>query len=101
MKRNIYMIFDSAAQMYIGPLVYRADGEALRDFQQGSMNAETKFGQHPEHFSIYRVGSYDDHDAILIPENKVCLATAQELLAQSRQAESVAENVTKLKESTA
>ena len=96
MKRNIYMIYDSAAAMYIGPLVYRADGEALRDFEAGSMNADSKFGQNPEDFSLYKVGSFDDHDAILIPQDKICLATAQELLTKARQKETVVENVTRI-----
>ena len=96
MKRNIYMIYDTAAAIYMGPLIFRADGEAMREFEGQSTNADSKIGHHPEDFSLYRVGSFDDHDGKLVPEDKICLATALEMVAKARNAETVAENVQRL-----
>ena len=93
MKRNIYMVFDTAAAIYMGPIIHRTDGEALRDFEAVSTNADTKIGQNPEDFSLYRVGEFNDHDGILVPLDKVCLATALEMVAKARKPENVADNI--------
>lgn len=96
MKRNIYMIWDSAAAYYIGPLVHRTDQEALREFESMANNADTKIGQHPEDFSFYKVGNFNDSNGELVPENKICLATAQELVAKARQPETVKDNIARI-----
>ena len=97
MNRNIYMVFDTAAAIYMGPIVHRTDAEALRDFEALSTNADTKVGQHPEDYSLYKVGMFNDNDGILKPLDKICLATAQEMVAKARQPEQIQENVTNLK----
>ena len=94
MNRNIYMVFDTAAAIYMGPIVHRTDGEALRDFEAISTNAETKIGQNPEDFSLYKVGMFNDNDGILQPLEKICLGTALEMVAKARQQENVKKNVT-------
>ena len=43
-------------------------------------------GKHPEDYSLWRIGQFDDNKGELLPEGKECLATALELVA-------VAENV--------
>lgn len=96
MKRNIYMIYDTAAAIYMGPLIFRADGEALREFEAQSNNADSKIGQNPEDFSLYKVGEFDDHDGLLVPQDKICLATALEMVAKARNPETVRENVQRI-----
>ena len=96
MKRNIYMIYDTATAIYMGPLVFRADGEALREFEALSTNADSKIGKNPEDFSFYKVGEFDDHDGIMVPLDKICLATALEMVAKARQPETVTENVQRI-----
>lgn len=98
MKRNIYMVFDSAAAVYMGPLIYRTDGEALREWEAQATGADNKIGQNPEDFSFYRVGSFNDNDGVLVPEDKICLATAQEMVAKARSVDVVKSNVAKLEE---
>ena len=84
MIRNIYAIYDVAADVYMGPLVYKADGEALREFSGQAIAADSKIGMNPEDFSLYRIGQIDDAKGTLIPEDRRCLATALEMVAKAQ-----------------
>lgn len=84
MRRKLFMIYDSAADMYMGPLVYKEDGEALRDFKHQAIAAENKISANPEHFSIFRVGEICDNKGEVFPQDRVCLATALEMVAESQ-----------------
>jgi hypothetical protein len=94
MRLNIYTIFDTASGAYLRPFFMRSDGEALRMFENESINAESPVGQHPEDYSLFRIGTYDDNKGELHPEDRECLATALEVVAASRQVK--ANNLEKL-----
>ena len=79
MRLNIYSIYDTAAKAYQRPFFAGQDGEALRMFGDLANGDDTPVGQHPEHFSLYRIGTYDDQTATLAEEENDCLATAQSL----------------------
>ena len=87
MRLNVYTIFDTASGMFDMPLVFRADGEALRWFSNLTQNAETKVGQNPEDFTFFRIGTYDDNKGKLVGEAPECMATAMEMVAKARQIE--------------
>ena len=85
MKLYVFTIFDSAAGAYLRPFLLRSNGEAMRTFQNECMNADSPLSQHPEDYSLYRIGSYDDNKGELYPEDRFCLATAMEVIAQARE----------------
>ena len=76
MKLNVYAIFDSAAVMYEPPVCFRADGEALRFFENLCLNAKTPVAKHPEDFSFYKIAIYDDNKGEIEPLTKMCMCTA-------------------------
>ncbi len=84
MKLNIYTIFDTAAGAYMRPFFMQSDGQAMRMFKDMAQDAEHEIGKHPEDYSLFRIGIYDDNRAELIPEQKECLATAQEVLVATK-----------------
>lgn len=84
MKLNIYTIFDSAAAIYMRPFFTNADGSAVRSFSDIACDADHEVGKHPEHYSLFRIGTYDDATSIINPEVPECLAKAHELVASSR-----------------
>ena len=47
-------------------------------------DAEHEIGKHPEDYSLYRIGTYDDNAGSLAGEDKECLATALEMLSKLR-----------------
>lgn len=85
MRLFIYAVFDSASGVYDRPWVAQADAAAIRSFGDLAANADHMVGMHPEHFSLFRLGTYDDNTAKIEPEDAVCIARAHELVAAARQ----------------
>jgi len=84
MKLNIYTIFDQASASYMRPFFTTADQQALRSFKDIATDADHEIGKHPEDYSLWRIGVYDDNTAKITPEDKECLGTALEMVANSR-----------------
>ena len=85
MRMNVYTIYDVAAGVYLRPFFHHSDGAATRVFKDMVMDGEHDIGRHPEDYSLYRIGTYDDNKGSLAAEEKDCLATALEMLSESRQ----------------
>ena len=85
MQLIVFTIFDSASGAYLRPFFQRSNGEALRTFENECVAAESPIANHPEDYSLYRIGTYDDNKGELYPEDRFCLATAAEVVASSRQ----------------
>lgn len=84
MKLNAYTIFDSASGLYNRPFFNGSDGEAKRAFADISMDATHPIGQHPEDYSLHRIGIFDDNNAKLTPEKNECLITSLEAISETR-----------------
>ena len=84
MKYNAYAIFDKGVQAYMRPFFMQADGQAMRLFGDMSVDAEHDIGKHPEDYSLFRIGEYDESSGELIKCEPRCLARAHELAARSR-----------------
>lgn len=83
MQYKMFTIYDSCAAIYQRPFIARADGEALRSFSDIAQDKDHPIGQHPEHYSLHEIATFDDQDAQLKPLQKKCVATAQELVARA------------------
>ncbi len=84
MKLNIYTIFDTAAGLYMRPWYASSDGAAVRAFGDLAKDPEHEIGQHPEDYSLFRIGVYDDNNAVMTVEDRDCIATALELVSHAR-----------------
>ncbi len=84
MKLNIYAIYDTASALYLRPIFAQSDGQALRSFQDASVNAESEIGKHPEDYTLVRIGMWDDTTAKLTDEQNASLATGLECVAKAR-----------------
>ncbi len=60
MVKNIYVIYDSKAGLYNTPFFMVNDQVALRSFTDLSQDKSTDVGRHPEDFTLFKVGLYDD-----------------------------------------
>ena len=85
MKINVYTIYDSAAQVAERPFVARADGEALRAFGDLCTRAGTQISDHPEQFTLFRIGQYDDNKMQIEPEPAVSLANGVEMVKEAQE----------------
>lgn len=63
MKHNAYVIFDSAAQIYNKPFYFVNDNVALRAAYDLRADTSTEVSTHPEDFSLWFIGSFDDTTA--------------------------------------
>lgn len=62
MKLFIYSIFDQAVRSYNQPFFMPADGAAIRLFQNQIGNKDSLLSQHPDQFTLFKIGEFDDKD---------------------------------------
>ncbi len=76
MKLNSYIIFDSAPCVYHPPIFMQSDAEAMRFFDDQCVRAESPIAAHPEHYTLFRNGTFDQQTGKLAAETPTSLATA-------------------------
>ncbi len=85
MRMNVYTIFDTATGAYMRPFFLLADSQAIRSFKDITLDADHEVGRHPEDYSLVRIGTFDDQEGTLHPENVTVLTTGLAMKAASRQ----------------
>lgn len=93
MRVNAYSVFDSAVAAYMQPFFLRSDAEALRNFTDLCMDEKTNIAKHPEHYSLWSVGIFNDQSGKFTHDEPVCLGKAHEIIAQSRSVDQVKDKV--------
>ncbi len=84
MKTQLYSIYDTAAGIYTKPIFAQADGIVTREFQDLCVKADHPYGEHPEDYSLIRLGVFDDQTGKITNEENETLATGLEMVALSR-----------------
>lgn len=78
MFKKVYSIHDTKAEAYIQPFFAQTDGLALRMFEDNVNNKDSQLNMHPEDFTLYRVGSWDDNKGLIeseVPPKHIGTAT--------------------------
>lgn len=57
---NVFAIYDTAVQTWRPPLYARSKGEILRSFVDAVNNPQTEFAKHPEDYTLFELGTWDD-----------------------------------------
>lgn len=68
MRLNMYAVLDTQVQAYLQPFFMRTDNEAIRAIAQVSLQKDHQFCQHPSHFGLFRLGTFDDATGLVDPE---------------------------------
>ena len=84
MKLNAYSIYDKAVQAYARVFFLRTDSEAKRGFATICMDADGDIIKHPEDYTLFRIGEFDDGDGLLTGCEPVPLARAHEMIAMQQ-----------------
>ncbi len=84
MKVQLYAVFDTCSGIYEKPFFHTADAAVKREFQDIATAAEHAIAKHPEHYSIWRLGNFDNTTGKVIDEVNECLWTALEAISQSQ-----------------
>jgi len=84
MKVQIYAIWDTCSGIYEKPFFHTADASVKREFQDVATAADHPISRHPEHYSVWRLGSFDNVNGNILDEKNECLWQAVEAIAQSQ-----------------
>ncbi len=84
MKSQFYAIFDTCSGIYEKPFASTSDDLVKREFQDAANAAECPISKHPEHYSLWRLGNFDNITGLINNETNECLWTALEAVSQSQ-----------------
>lgn len=62
MKQKMFAIYDSKGEFYSQPFCQKTMGMAIRAFRDTALDASTTIHAHPEDFTLYCIGEYDDRN---------------------------------------
>lgn len=83
MMMKIYSVFDAKLATFGRPWFQMRDAAALREFSDAvndTSNPNNQWHSHPEDFSLFRIGEYDDQSGEIIPCTPESLVTASSLV---------------------
>lgn len=83
-KMKVFSVFDSKAALFLRPFTDQQEAAAIRNFADAvndSSNPNNLWNKHPEDFSLFLIGAFDDETGELLPCLKKCLVTASALVA--------------------
>ncbi len=84
MKVQLYAIFDACSGIYEKPFFHTADDAVKREFQDIATSADHPISKHAEHYSLWRLGNFDNTTGKVLDEVNECLWTATEAISQSQ-----------------
>lgn len=65
MKHKMYSVYDSKAQVYMKPILMRADGEATRAFKASIASPDHQFALNPGDYTMFGIGEFDDDSGVV------------------------------------
>jgi len=77
---RVYAIYDQATEMFMQPMFQPTEQAMLRLFMRIVLDRETEISQHPKHFTLFRIGEYDNNSGAL-KADKRAIITAVEMQA--------------------
>lgn len=60
MISKVFTVYDSKAEIYMPTFLFGNRGEAIRAFADTVNDVTTQLGKHPEDFTLFEVGEYDN-----------------------------------------
>lgn len=81
MIQNVFSIYDTKASAYLTPFFLPTVPMALRVFAECANSSDHQFGRHPEDFTLFHLGTFDDETCIFTAlETKAALGVAIEFV---------------------
>lgn len=56
-----FSIYDIKSEVYSKPFYDTTIGAAIRNFNDAAQDPQTTFNKHPEDFTLYQIGTFDDN----------------------------------------
>lgn len=67
MVLKVFCVRDQKTEAYMQPFFMKTKGEAIRAWSDTVSDKQTQFNKHPEDFTLFEIGEYNDDNGILIP----------------------------------
>lgn len=64
MISKVFSIYDSKAEIYNKPFIMATKGQAIRGFADLANDENIDIGKHPQDFTLFEIGEYDDERGI-------------------------------------
>lgn len=80
MIKNIYSMYDTAVKAYMQPIFADATGGLIRELTDLLKNQDHAFTKHPEDYTLFQIGTYDEKTAEIIPCNPTKIIGMWELV---------------------
>lgn len=88
MKIKVFSVYDSKVQAYMQPFFAPTVGSASRSFSDACMDKESQFARHPEDYTFFQVGEFDDSEGVFLAfPAPVSLGNALEYVAKAAEPE--------------
>lgn len=75
---KLFAVYDDCSRVYDGPVPAQTEELAMRNFKDMLMNPNSVISKHPENFSLWIVGNWDDSTGEVIPlelgKKRICHA---------------------------
>lgn len=84
MRSNVYSVYDRASGIYDRPFISHSDAAAVRAFSDIASDADHPIGKHPEDFTLYRVGTWEDNNGTIVPQDPEKVIGAHEAYTAAR-----------------
>jgi len=81
MKHQIFTVYDSKAHAYLTPFFLHEDDMAIRVFSDCVNDATHQFGKHPEDYTLFKIGSWEDDKAKFFTNNPIALGNGIEFVS--------------------
>ncbi len=83
MKHFVLSIFDEKAAAFLPPFVLHREEMALRVFKDMLVSSDHQFGKHPEDYTMFVIGVFDDGKGTIEPCPPRSLGNGLELLSST------------------
>ena len=80
----MFTVHDVCSGVYDRPFCARSEDEAIRSFSDVACDAAHPIGKHPEHFSLFQVGAFEDSVGQLDAGAPRFVVKALDLVVRSR-----------------
>jgi len=83
MNHLLFTVYDEKAEVFTAPFFVPTVGLATRAFADCINSEDHHFGKHPHDYTLFSMGSFDDHDASLTKQTKKSLGNGVEFISSS------------------
>ncbi len=87
MLQRIFTIHDRKAGAYFPPFYLPQVGQAVRTFADCVNDINHEFSKHPEDYTLFAIGTFDDNTAIAITKPPESLGNGVDFVQETPQAE--------------